>query len=215
MTFVVGILNYRQLGKQLALVRSGQVTDRFTRAVEQLGSSNQQVRMGAIYALERIASDSERDQSYVEAMLAALVRFHSPDTGAPGGVPNLKVRAPDVQAALTVLCRQPVCNAHVGSEARSRLDLSRTDLRRALLSDAKLQGADLNKARLEGADLRGAHLEGAILKKVNNGRFDPGSEIFKDGADLSGANLTGAEVEGVIGKHEAKTVGTIGLPENW
>jgi hypothetical protein len=45
-TFLVGVLNYLQLGKQLELVRSGQVTDRFTKAVEQLGSTNPQVRMG-------------------------------------------------------------------------------------------------------------------------------------------------------------------------
>lgn len=101
-TSLVGILQYRQQ-------RSGQVTDRFTKAIEQLGSNNAQVRMGAIYALERIASDSKRDQSSVAAMLAAVVRFRSPDTGSSGGVSLLKIRAPDAQAALTVLGRPPVC----------------------------------------------------------------------------------------------------------
>jgi pentapeptide repeat protein len=214
-TFLVGILNYRVLAKQFELARSGQVTDRFTKAVEQLGSNNPQVRMGAIYALERIASDSERDQASVAALLAAVVRFHSADTGASGGVPLLKVRAPDVQAALTVLTRPPVCNDHARSTELGRLDLSRTDLRRAILADAQLQRVDLNKTPLEGANLRRAHLEGAILNGANIGRFDVTSGLYKSGADLAGANLTGARVEELIGKQEAVIDGTVGLPKNW
>jgi Pentapeptide repeats (8 copies) len=214
-TFLAGLLQYRQLGKQLTLVRSGQVTDRFTKAVEQLGSNNPQVRMGGVYALERIAHDSERDQSAVAAMLAALVRFHSHDTWLSEGVPLLKIRAPDVQAALTVLSRKPVCKDHVESNEPGRLDLSETDLRRAILPNAQLQGADLSKARLEGANLRGAHLEGANLTGVNVGRFDPTSTRYQFGTDLSGAYLTGAKMDYVDNKHEAVTVDAIGLPEDW
>src|SRR6266436_6603682 len=38
-----------------------QLTERFSKAIEQLGSESLQVRLGAIYSLERIARDSERD----------------------------------------------------------------------------------------------------------------------------------------------------------
>src|SRR6516164_8690295 len=37
------------------------MTDRYTRAIEQLGSKELDVRIGGIYALERIARDSARD----------------------------------------------------------------------------------------------------------------------------------------------------------
>ena len=37
------------------LTEQGQVTDRFTKAIEQLGSDKLDVRIGGIYALERIA----------------------------------------------------------------------------------------------------------------------------------------------------------------
>ena len=40
------------------LTEQGQVTDRYTKAIEQLGSDKLDVTIGGIYALERIARDS-------------------------------------------------------------------------------------------------------------------------------------------------------------
>ena len=51
----------------LELTEQGQLTERFTRAIDQLGAASDdgnprlEVRLGAISALERIARDSERD----------------------------------------------------------------------------------------------------------------------------------------------------------
>ena len=50
--------------KSQDLTRQGQITDRFTKAIVQLGEQGPEklaVRLGGIYALERIARDSERD----------------------------------------------------------------------------------------------------------------------------------------------------------
>jgi ABC-type Fe3+ transport system permease subunit len=44
--------------RQLGVTREGQITDRYTKAVDQLGSDHLDVRVGGIYALERIARDS-------------------------------------------------------------------------------------------------------------------------------------------------------------
>jgi hypothetical protein len=52
--------------------------ERFTRAIEQLGSDQLEVRLGAIYALERIARDSERDHWPIMEILTAYVRAHAP-----------------------------------------------------------------------------------------------------------------------------------------
>ena len=220
-TILVGIVNYRE-------ARSGQVTDRLTRAVEQLGSGNPQLRMGAVYALEQIAHDSKgpliarwrsfvaarapalvrsparsaagRHQSYlnyVATLLAALVRSrsHLHHRGAQHGA-VLKVRAPDVQAALTVLCRLPVCDDHVQSHQKGKLDLSRSDLRRARLRHAQLQRADLSSALLQGTDLRRANLQGAVLKEANLGPVS--RSRYHGGANLRGANLAGADLTGAI-----------------
>src|SRR4051812_24926990 len=48
-------------GLSYRLNRAGQLTERFTRAIDQLGSTSLDVRLGGIYALERIARDSADD----------------------------------------------------------------------------------------------------------------------------------------------------------
>jgi hypothetical protein len=64
--------------RQLRVVRQGQVTDRFTRAVDQLGSSSMDVQLGGIYALQQISRDSRDERSAISEILAAYVRSHAP-----------------------------------------------------------------------------------------------------------------------------------------
>ena len=60
-----------------ALAAQGQITERFTRAIEQLGATNDdgspklELRLGAIYALERIARESATDHGPVMEILTA------------------------------------------------------------------------------------------------------------------------------------------------
>jgi hypothetical protein len=53
------------------------VTDRYTKAIEQPGSGKLDVRIGGIYALERIVHDSRWDHPTVLEVLAAFIREHS------------------------------------------------------------------------------------------------------------------------------------------
>jgi Pentapeptide repeats (8 copies) len=139
------------------LPQQGQVTERFTRAIDQLGNAQLDVRLGGIYALERIARDSPADRATIGEVLTAFVRSHAPwPPRLPGQyvavapideVPELQVRAPDVQASLTVLGR--------GGFTRPEGQDGRLDLH-----DVDLRNADLYGAHLEGVDLGGAHLEG-------------------------------------------------------
>jgi membrane protein implicated in regulation of membrane protease activity len=59
------------------LTQQGQITERYAKAIEQLGSDKLDVRLGGIYGLERIATDSERDHPTVVEVLSAFVREHS------------------------------------------------------------------------------------------------------------------------------------------
>ena len=63
--------------RNFTLSREGQVTDRYTKAIEQLGSDKLDVCLGGIYALERIARDSARDHPTVIEVLSAFIREHS------------------------------------------------------------------------------------------------------------------------------------------
>jgi hypothetical protein len=65
-------------GLSYRLNRAGQITERFTRATDQLGSPALDVRVGGIYALERIARDSKSDHPQVVEVLTAYVREHAP-----------------------------------------------------------------------------------------------------------------------------------------
>jgi hypothetical protein len=72
--------------QRVHISREGQITDRFTRAIDQLGSENLDVRIGDIYALERIAKNSAEDRSTIQYVLAAFVRHHATwPVGAPDG----------------------------------------------------------------------------------------------------------------------------------
>ena len=58
---------------ELRMAREGQLTDRFTHAVEQLGSDNVAVRVGGIHALGRIAEESITDRAAIADLLTACV----------------------------------------------------------------------------------------------------------------------------------------------
>lgn len=65
--------------KQTEINEQGQVTDRFTRATEQLGHETIYIRLGAIHALERIGRDSRDDALAVLRLLASFIRNKNPE----------------------------------------------------------------------------------------------------------------------------------------
>jgi len=91
------------------LTEQGQITDRYTKAVEQLGSDKLDVRIGGIYALERIARDSVKDHPTVMEVLTAFIREHSREQWPPsdaGSPEQERLTRPDVHTAITVVGRR-------------------------------------------------------------------------------------------------------------
>src|SRR5664280_1008352 len=122
---------------------SGSPHDRYTKAVEQLGSDKIEVRLGGIYALERLMRDSSTDQPTIVEVLAAYIRQHAPpaslDEAKTADSPTLPSSPDaDVQAALTVLGRR----AAVAAE--NHIDLTGAHLAGAQLGWADLTGANLH-----------------------------------------------------------------------
>ena len=111
--FAAGALVYT--ARNFTLSREGQVTDRYTKAIEQLGSDKLDVRIGGIYALERIARDSARDHPTVMEVLSAFIREHSREQWPPlpaddqsDADSEARTTRPDVQAAVTVIGRRKI-----------------------------------------------------------------------------------------------------------
>ena len=170
-----------------------QITERFSKAIEQLGSDKPEVILGGIYTLERIARDSEPDQWTIMEVLTAFVRQNAPiikenKSQSPEDQEKLLKLRISIRACLTVIAERK----HPDLENK-RLDLTKVNISgfnlvqfklkgfnftRANLTGADLTGADLTRANLTGADLTGADLTGADLT----------------GADLTQANLTGADL---------------------
>ena len=129
------------------LTEQGQVTDRFTKAIEQLGSDKLDVRLGGIYALERVARDSAKDHPTVMEVLTAFIREHPREEWltSEGGQPTQEGSTrPDIQAAVTVVGRRDTEHDIL------RIDLAAADLTHAILTFAVLTRADLTAAVLAG-----------------------------------------------------------------
>lgn len=172
---------------QISITEQGQFTDRFSRAVDQLGQQGAdrlQVRLGGIYALQRLAKDSPRDHSTTVEVLAAFVRSTAPvfQNGVYVGCPSTAQDAPtaDIQAAVTVIGRLGLPQDTTTGADLSDSCLRGADLSGAKLTNATLVDADLVNANLQGSNLAGARLPGANLSGANLG-----------GVDLRGANLVG------------------------
>jgi uncharacterized protein YjbI with pentapeptide repeats len=195
--------------EELRITREGQITERFTRAIDQLGKVDDkgkklfEIRVGGIYALERIARESEEDYWPIMEILTAYVRQNAPllpeagqestedatdeerameGFGEESEIAERSAPDPDIQAIMTILRRRT--RSYDQGEPEP-LDLHDTNLSRANLQDANLRDANLSGTKLSGADLRKANLFGAKL---------PGADLSR--ARVSGANLLGADLQG-------------------
>ena len=165
----------------------GLITDRINNAVTGLGvektvkqtapdgkitentDANIEVRLGAVYALERISQDSDRDHMQIMEILCAYIRTNAPwdmDTDAPldpeTPTPFKKPRA-DIQAALTVIGRRAPDKIALERHKGFWLDLRDVDLRGADLRDGDFAQAQFWRSNFQFAVLIRTNLKGANL----------------------------------------------------
>ncbi len=188
--------------EELRLTRQGQITERFTRAIDQLGNKSLEIRLGGIYALQRIANESEEDYEPIVEVLTAYIRKNSPRT------PNLTLPPADIKATVAVLARLLVRRGHRGEDPlhlvpvelagtnlkeanfqviNRMVNLERANFQEALLSKADFGDTNLFYAYFERADLREGNLLGANL---GSGHLQ---EADLEQADLRETNLTSAD----------------------
>lgn len=154
-------------------------TQRYANAMALLGHESLEVRLGGIYALERLARESKADHGPIIEVLGAFVRSRAPWSEGEGAAPRPSA---DVQAVLSVIGRRTI----EFDPSQGHVDLHGTGLARAYLPFANLAGAFLYEANLEDAVLQNADMRGAWAWRARmNG-------AVLEGAHLEGADLTGA-----------------------
>lgn len=174
----------------LRLNRRGQLTERFTKAIEQLGSDSLPVRLGGIYALEQIAFDSAELHWPVVEVLSAYLRAHAQASEERELARNTSVlrRTVDHWTIAMVIGRR---RAEHDPEGQT-VELGETYIWAVRWKGARLNHAELRGARLQGGDLRYAQMAGADLYKAHL----QATNLYE--ARLEGANLAGAHLEGAI-----------------
>jgi uncharacterized protein YjbI with pentapeptide repeats len=200
---------------QAEVGRESHYTTLFTKAVEQLGATrevtvqekkfsagnfvdetisrtepNLEVRLGAIYALERIAAYSQRDHWPIMEVLSAYIR-NSQNTGMANLAPSeskeyeqwyndLYRSGPreDCQAALTVICRRAGQRIKQEQTKEEVIDFS---------------GANLQRARTQRGNFSRANFRGAALDFAGFNRMDLEKAIF-DECTMSGTHFSSSQL---------------------
>lgn len=187
----------------------GQITERYGKSVEQLGSTDIYVRIGGIFALERLSHDSRPDQPTIVEVLSAFVEGRATRAAAPSCAETIRTEAEiplDIRAAIKALARRDPTSdgdAHVQLPGLCLpgLGAGRASLRAAQLANSNLTAADLGRADLRDANLTSA-VVGCRTEVVSPTcsvleRADLSGASLTD-ADLTGANLLGAQLGGAV-----------------
>jgi uncharacterized protein YjbI with pentapeptide repeats len=208
-------ITQENLEKTQKLTERGQVTDRFTKAIEKLGAKEIEFKLGGIYALEKIAQD-DPDGYYFTVMdvLTAYVRNHASYqessldkkqpavqiVSAPNSIASENKNSTDdkaistdkplaeIQVVLSVIGR---CFGKLKDEEKQRIltqEKEDESEHRIDLTNSNLEKVKLNKSDFSKADLSGAVLNQAILDHPNLNKADLSDAKLND-AILNDAQL--------------------------
>ena len=187
--------------RQANTSQQGLLNERYQRGAEMLGSEVLAVRLGGIYALQRLAEEWP-DQYHIQIMrlFCAFVRRPARDQSLIMRLfcafvcpPTLGIRQ-DVEAVMQM----------IGSRAKSRITLERIadfklDLRDADLPTTQFLDADLSNAMFHNSNLSGANFANTdltdcflIYSDLSQAQF---YNVTFTGTRLWSANLSGAMLQ--------------------
>ena len=171
-----GITAYRQANisqGQADTAQQSLLNERYQKGAEMLGNSALAVRMGGIYALQRLTEDHPK-QFYIQMMelLCAFVRLPTEDK-------NLKQRQMEDETSMTKLCYLFVRMSEavivaIGSLRKTGKELEKDDFK-------------LNLQRAQ-SEVRGFSRSEPVRRKSVNAQIYP-AQARLDKANLSGADL--------------------------
>ena len=214
--------------RQTDTAQQGLLNERYQQGAQMLGSEVLSVRLGGIFALQRLAHEHpERYHVQIMRLLCAFVRHPTGDpslapapvdtkSGPPSGIRQ------DVEAVVTVICSRDQLRIELELREEFRPDLRGAELRGAQFGDADLSGAmlhhsslaganfwntDLSRAYLNYADLSGARFYNVKCSSTSFWSANLSDALLQDanlsrgsfhGANLSRGNLGGANLSGAI-----------------
>jgi uncharacterized protein YjbI with pentapeptide repeats len=185
----IGIfISYQGSLEDRKLTQQRLMTERFSRSTELLASRERVTRIGAIYALERIAKDSAQDHGTIMELLSSYVLEKSPNLSPREEQQDIDI---DVQSALIVIGRRSVQQDQL---RQININLSRINATGAGLSQSKF-----NDAMFVGSQLAYVSFVSAALKRSSfwNANLNEANFAYADlsEADFKEANLSNAEFE--------------------
>ncbi|MGX7828296.1 pentapeptide repeat-containing protein [Actinokineospora sp. 24-640] len=195
------------------------ITDLYTKAVEQLGSDKAAVRLGGLYALQRLGEGSLTQRETILNVICAYLRMPVPTLPTTNTTDTDEEPAPltpEEQQQLTPEEQQQHQQRlnDLAQEQQVRLTAQRIltrhrqpgphywetttiDLTGANLAHADLAHADLTGANLAYTDLTGADLTGSSLTATDlTGAYLTGAYLTH--ANLTDANLAHAGLTGAV-----------------
>ncbi|MGV9295471.1 pentapeptide repeat-containing protein [Amycolatopsis sp. NPDC003676] len=157
------------------------ITELYTKAVEQLGSDKAPVRLGGLYALERLAQDNESQRQTIVNVLCAYLRMPEPPTiSDEGEVPDRRTLQREYAQEIEVRdAAQRILTSHLKVQNNATNWGSR-DL-------------DLSGAHLRSIDLRDCSVGSARFVDANfSGESNFNDSIFTKGGVFFGAKFSGS-----------------------
>lgn len=206
--------------RQADTAQLGLLNERYQRSAEMLGNPDMQsVRLGGIYALERLAAERPNDYHVqIMRLFGAFVVDQTKSevsrrTGVEGecdssGEEPVQQRAEpglalDVQEVMRLIAQRDEKQIALEYKEGLRLNLSHSSLVGLTLVNANLSNVDFTKANLSLVRLWQGRFSGAMLPGTNLTRASLVGADLRDtdmrrvnlsGADLIGANLRNADL---------------------
>ena len=185
--------------RQVETAQRSLLNERYQQGAEMLGSDFLTVRLGGIFALQRLAEEHP-EQYHIQIMqlFCAFVRHPTRLEGAEAGRQDVENETDardeeadqppdlreDVEAVINAIGARSETGLALEARNNFRLDLRGSNLSwGSLIDEANLSNAELTRADLSWTNLQGANLSGTSFWGAN-----------LTGADLSGANLGGANL---------------------
>jgi hypothetical protein len=196
---LLAVWRSRVAERQADTAQRGLLNERYQKGAEMLGSDMLSVRLGGIYALQRLA-DEHPEQYHIQIMrlFCAFVRRPTADksdgdreTAKPGSA-----KEPDAEGKQRIREDVQAVMEAIGSRSEKGMALEKKETFTIDLRGASLRGANLESANFSGTLFGGVDLSDAVFGANFGQAANLSMAVFGPDANLSGAWLGSTDLRG-------------------